>query len=46
MGGSLATVFTDDVGDSCGGWGMGASLNRGEVGGCTVGSGVEDVSVR
>ena len=47
MGSSLATVFTDDVGDSCGGWGMGASLIRGEVGvvslepeGCAVGSGV------
>ena len=24
MGGSLATVLTGDVGDGCGGWGMGA----------------------
>ena len=32
MGGSLATVFTDDVGDDCGEWGMGASLIRGDVG--------------
>ena len=52
MGGSLATVFTDDVGDDCGGWGMGASLIRGEVGfvslepeGCAVGSDVDDVGV-
>ena len=39
LGGSLATVFADDVGedgtvsvgDSCGGWGVGASLGRGDV---------------
>jgi hypothetical protein len=44
MGGSLATVLTGDVGDGCGGWGMGASLIMGEVGvvglepeGCAVG---------
>ena len=53
MGSSLATVLIGDVGDGCGGWGMGASLMRGEVGvvglgpeGCAVGSGVGDVSVR
>ena len=53
MGDILAAIFSDDVGDGCGGWGMGASLIRGEVGvvglepeGCAVGSGVGDVSVR
>jgi hypothetical protein len=53
MGGSLATVLTGDMGDGCGGWGMGASLIRGEVGvvglepgGCAAGSGVGDVNVR
>ena len=52
MGGSLATVFADDVGDGCGGWGMGASLIRGdfevvslEPEGCAVGSGVGSVGV-
>ena len=52
MGGSLATVFADDVGDGCGGWRMGASLIGGENGvvnlepeGCAVGSGVGDVGV-
>ena len=53
MGGSLAAVLIDNVGDGCGGWGMGASLIRGEVGvvglepgGCAIDSGVGDVSVR
>ena len=52
MGGILATVFGDDVGDGCGGWGIGASLIRGDFGvaslgpeGCVVGSIVGDVSV-
>ena len=53
MGGSLAAVLIDDVGDGCGGWGMGASLIRGEVGvvglepeGCAAGDVVGDVNVR